>query len=118
MDTKDSIKENYKHVGKQEFSPLADFFDNEESILCCASGMLTQAASCLALDYGEFQGFSTNSAYKTQQPKCFWHILRATTASFVINKNMENIHKLPHIPTSVLCSLPQVLTALCGLLYL
>lgn len=46
---------------------------DEVALLCCASGMLTQTASCLSLDYGEFQGSLTHSAYKTQQPKCFWH---------------------------------------------
>lgn len=51
--------------------------------------MLTQAASCLSLDYGEFQGSLTHSAYKTHKPKCFWQILPATTACFIINKNME-----------------------------
>lgn len=35
------------------------------ALLCCASGMLIQATSSLSLDYGEFQGSLTHSAYKT-----------------------------------------------------
>lgn len=112
LHTDDSIRQSYKSVEKQGFLPLADFFDNEKSsrcsslLLCSCSGMqVTRAASCLCLDFGELQGCLTHSAYKTNQPKCFWHMsyqLQLHLVSFINNKNMENIHKVLHIPTSVL----------------
>lgn len=68
---------------------------------------VTQAASCLPLIYGELQGCLTLSAYKIHQPKRFWHTpyLKLHFVSFILNKKMENTHKLPHIPISVLYKL-------------
>jgi len=94
LDTHDSKKESYKPVEKPGFPPLADFFWQWGKQLMqypffavlVPGRQVTQAASCLSLDYWELQGCLTHSAYKIQQPKCFWNTshLKLHFVSFIL----------------------------------